>query len=549
MPSFAHGCPAGVALKDLHPIPIVLDDAATDVAARCVTNDAPKAVAPPPASGLQARPTPVPVLAPEGEQPEAGIFSILSQYAVMQVVLAFAALVRNKVVALRLGPSAFGEISQIGAVVALVVTLVSFGMGVSLSRNVAKSQKLQERQSHLANANGIVLALSFVAVPVTLGLLVAGDFLRLAGLTESPLTVLTAALFIAGVPFIGLQRNYIALLQGILDIRGLAVQRSVAVLLATVVSVPVVWFFGFVGAAVQFLGLNLLVTLLLGWRCRSLGYAPLAVRLDGREVLLLASFGLMSMASGFAQGVSDTAVRTQLIDMAGAAANGLLQAPYALTMTVNSIVLASIGSVALATIAPKSDPGEISDAIDRLLSVVVPLGAAALGLLGLLGVPAIAILYSKAFTSGAAFLPYLLAADLLFVFVWVIGAPLLAGDRLLWFSLELIQAAARWAIALLLLPHLGGLAVVIGFLAAVALHVALNLAVFRVRYGLHLATKHVYRLLVGLAFVAFLAFTGAHAGVSIPAMSAALALWLAYAAYHVRRTGIVASLQRHFQPD
>lgn len=41
----------------------------------------------------------------------------------------------------------------------------------------------------------------------------------------------------------------------------------------------------------------------------------------------------MSMASGFAQGVSDTAVRTQLIDMAGAAANGLLEAPYALTMT------------------------------------------------------------------------------------------------------------------------------------------------------------------------------------------------------------------------
>jgi antigen flippase len=246
-----------------------------------LANDAPKAVAPPPASGLQAPPTPVPVLAPEGGQPEAGIFSILSRYAVMQVVLAFTALVRNKVVALRLGPSAFGEISQIGAVVALVATLVSFGMGISLSRNVAKSQKLQDRQSHLANANGIVLTLSFVAVPVTLGLLVAGNFLRLAGLTESPLTVLTAALFIAGVPFIGLQRNYIALLQDILDIRGLAVQRSVAVLLATVVSVPIVWFFGFVGAAVQFLAVNLFVTLLLGWRCRSLGYAPLAVRLDG----------------------------------------------------------------------------------------------------------------------------------------------------------------------------------------------------------------------------------------------------------------------------
>jgi hypothetical protein len=42
---------------------------------------------------------------------EGSIFSILGQYAVMQLVLAGTGLVRNKIVATRLGPAGFGEIS------------------------------------------------------------------------------------------------------------------------------------------------------------------------------------------------------------------------------------------------------------------------------------------------------------------------------------------------------------------------------------------------------------------------------------------------------
>jgi O-antigen/teichoic acid export membrane protein len=309
--------------------------------------------------------------------------------------------------------------------------------------------------------------------------------------------------------------------------------------------VPVVWRFGFIGAAVQYLLVSPFVTLRLGRRCRAIGFEPLRVRLDRPHVLLLVSFGLVSMASGVAQGLADTAVRRSLIEAAGAAANGLLQAPYSLAMMLKDVVLTSIGSVSLATLAPHTDRRQISATVDRLLGVVIPLGAAALGLLGLLGVPVLSLLFSPAFAASAVFFPGVLAADSLLVFVWVIGAPMLArGDRLLWLGLDLVHAGSRWALATLLIPRLGGQAVVVGYLAAVALHAALTLCVYRCRYGLDMPARHLRGLLGGVVLVALLALVGAHPRASLPATVVAGLAWIAYTVHHGRRSGIVAAIRQ-----
>ena len=107
---------------------------------------------------------------------------MLGQYAVMQMVVAATALVRNKVIAVRLGPSAFGEIAQMAAVVASVVAITAFGMQVSLSRNVARATTKAERQAYLASANGLVLGLSLVATAALALFLVAGNLLTVVGL-------------------------------------------------------------------------------------------------------------------------------------------------------------------------------------------------------------------------------------------------------------------------------------------------------------------------------------------------------------------------------
>lgn len=481
---------------------------------------------------------------------EVYLLSILSQFAVMQVVLAGAGLVRNKVVASRLGPAAFGEFSQVAAVVSVACALVSFGLGVGLSRNVARAATSDERQAQLANANGIVLSLSLAAFAGGFVLLGSGRLLPLAGLEPRPALVLAAAIFLVAIPFEALKNNYLAFLQGILDVRGMATRRSIAVLLATAIAVPVVWYFGFTGAAVQFLLLSTFVAALLGWRCRGIGYAPLRVRLEPTVVTRLAGFGLVSMASGFVQVFADTAMRARLIAAAGASANGLLQAPYVLSELLKSVLLASIGSVALATIAATRDRQQVSAEMDKLLNVVVPLGASALGLLGLLGAPVLAVLYSREFAGGVRFFPFILTADLLLVFVWVIGAPLLArGDRMLWLVLDLTYAAIRWGVAIVLMPRLEGVAIVVGYVAAVAVHLSLTLAVCRFRYRLDIQAKHLYRLAAGVALVAGLSVVGASVPRSIPAAVAGFAAWAGFALYQARYGELVPALRRRFQGE
>lgn len=474
---------------------------------------------------------------------------MVSQFALMQAVLAVTAVARNKVVAYRLGPAGFGEIAQISLVTTTLGTLVAFGLSVGLSRNAATARSIEQRQRQLASANVIVLSLSVLACMGCALLLAGGRLLPLVGLVPSRPAALAAAIFLLAIPVDALRSNYAALLQGILDVKGLTVRRSAAVVIATALAVPIVWWLGFVGAALQFLLLTALTAALLGVRCRALGYSPLSARFDRGTALQLAAFGVVSLASSFAQSFADAAVRSSLIVTAGLTANGLLQSAHLLAFTVRNVVLTSIGSISLATVAAQSDRQEISATLNRLLSVVIPVATSALGLLGMLGAHAVSLLYAGSFAPAAALFPFLLSADVFTTTAWVLGSPLLAfGDRKLWLCLELIYASARWAIAIVLIPRYGATAVVVGYFAAGAVHAGLNYAVYRARYKLTIDPVHLARMVAGAAFVAGLAYVGSRPA-SRAAFGAAVIAWTAYTGLHLRRAHVLTSVRRKLRGD
>ena len=509
-----------------------------------MTTELPGAVVPDMAVAEGAAPNPSEATPPRPEYSESMFAVMLGQYAVMQMVVAATALVRNKVIAVRLGPSAFGEIAQMAAVVASVVAITAFGMQVSLSRNVARATTQAERQAYLASANGLVLGLSLVATAALALFLVAGNLLNVVGLPVTSEVMVATGIFFAAIPLLGLQTNFLAFLQGLLDVRGLATQRSLAVLIATGLCVPLVWVFGLIGAATTFLILNALLTLLLGLRCRALGYGWLAVRLDRRVIGVLAGFGLVSMIAGFAQTFADAAIRASLLKELGPDANGLLQAPLVLAATLQVIVLGSIGTMSLASVSQTQSKEEARRTIDRLLNVALPMSTAALGLLGLLGVPVLYAFYSEQFTTSAGLLPWILCADLVVVVAWVVGAPLLAfGDRAIWLVLELVWAAARWAFSIALLPVYGAAAVGMGMFLAVVLHVGLIIVMIGYRHDLRVSWRYGLKLLAGLGLVALVSVIGANWTASIPALMGAAVLWLAFAAYVARSTPVLGRVR------
>jgi O-antigen/teichoic acid export membrane protein len=201
--------------------------------------------------------------------------------------------------------------------------------------------------------------------------------------------------------------------------------------------------------------------------------------------------------------------------------------------------------VALATIVPKTDPDEISKGVEQLLDVIVPVATLAIGLLGLFGAPALTLLYSSKFAPGAGLFPYILNANLLLVVVWVLGAPQLSrGHRLLWLFVEALHAGVRWAVALWLIPRWGSTAVAIAYLAGVGVQFLVNLALFHLLYRLRLNSRHLVGVGVGAGIVSLLSAVGAHVDWVSPWHLAALAVWVAYGAYHARRTHLVELVMR-----
>lgn len=411
----------------------------------------------------------------------------LIQLGGMQFVIALTAVARNKVLAVRLGTEGFGEFSQLALLGIAASVLVAFGLGMSLNRNVAAAHTMGERQRLLDQSNGVILLLAAVIVAGALAVLTLQPrLLQAVGLEARPAVIAAALVLLLYVPLEAAVKHRVAFLTAILDIEGMTAGRSTALVIGTVVSIPIVWFFGLVGAAVQLTLITLVIVLLLDRRCRRIGYRPWGVRFQWTVARFLAAFGIASLVAGFSQQLADLFVRSLLIRTLDASQNGIYQSALSITYQVKAIVLGSVGAYSIATLSQDASTQKVNETADRLLSVVLPIGAVALAGLGLLSGPAVLILYSEAFLPAQSLLPFLLTAEFLQVMVWVVGAPLLARNRVwTWLGFELAFSLARALAAVWLIPRLGVTGVAVGYALATVSHLLLTggyyLGVFRYR--------------------------------------------------------------------
>ena len=460
----------------------------------------------------------------------------LIQLGGMQFVIALTAVARNKVLALRLGTDGFGEFSQLALLGIAASVLVAFGLGMSLNRNVAAARGEQQRQRLLSQSNGVVLLLTAAVLAVAATILVfRPQALQVVGLEPRPAVILALLVLLLYVPLEAAAKHRVAFLTAVLDIKGMTSGRSTALVVGTVASIPIVWFFGLPGAAVQLTLITATIVLLLDRRCRAIGYRPWGVRFEWTVVRFLAAFGLASLAAGFAQQLSDLFVRSLLIRSLDAAQNGIYQSALSITYQVKAIVLGSVGSYSIATLSQDASRESVVRTSNRLLAVVLPIGAVALAGLGLLSGPAVLILYSPDFLPAQAVLPFLLTAEFLQVMVWVVGAPLLARNRVwTWLTFELVFSAARTLAALWLIPRLGVTGVAVGYGLATVLHLGLTggyyLGVFRYR----VAWSNAALFVMGAGLVAAMALLGSRVVFDVATFAAGVAAIVVFALISVQ---------------
>jgi enterobacterial common antigen flippase len=439
------------------------------------------------------------------------ILANLLQLAGLQLVLAVTGLVRNAIIARRLGVEGVGQFTILFDLFSTIGVVVMFGLAVGLSRNVAATQDHEERQKNLANANFIIWALTSAAtIAVVVGFQLGYVSLEQFQLQLTPTILASVILLLVSLPLKALESNYIAFLTGIMDIKGMTSGRSIAVIAGTILTVPIVWFFGFVGAISQYLVLTLLLVILLGHRCHKLGYHPWAIRWHWPTVYGLAFFGVASLVNSFMRDFSNLGIRTALINQVSLAENGLYSQALLLSSQVKTIVLSSVGSYSLAAISQNQSRENVTHTANQLLKAVLPIGALAAAALGVFAVPALFILSGSEFTRAAYYFPLLLGADFVQAFIWVIGAPLLALKMVrTWLVLDLVQWGTRWALVVFLLPILGPQAIVMAWFAATLLHLCFNAYFYFIYLNFGLSKEHLVHLAVGLALILSCSYLGA----------------------------------------
>lgn len=460
----------------------------------------------------------------------------LVQLGGMQFVIALTAVARNKVLALRLGTDGFGEFSQLALLAIAASVLVAFGLGMSLNRNVAAAGSAEERQRLLSQSNGVVLAMAGgIGLLAFATIALRPELLRLVGLEPRSSVVAALLVLLLYVPLEAAVKHRVAFLTAILDIRGMTAGRSTALVVGTIVSIPIVWYFGLVGAAVQLTLITACIMLLLDRRCRRIGYRPWGVRFEWTVVRFLAAFGIASLVAGFSQQLADLFVRSFLIRSTGASQNGVYQSALSITYQVKAIVLGSVGSYSIATLSQDASRERVIETAERLLAVVLPIGAVALAGLGLLSAPAVLILYSPEFLPAQELLPYLLTAEFVQVMIWVVGAPLLARGRVwTWLAFELLFSAARTVAAIVLIPRLGVTGVAVGYAAASLLHLVVTGGYYLVVFRYSISLRNLALFAAGGVLVASMAFLGARVGIDLPAYAGGLGAILLFALLSVQ---------------
>ena len=442
------------------------------------------------------------------------ILVAMTELGGLQIVLALTGLVRNKVAAVYLKTSGMGEWSQIQGVATTVFIIVQFGMIIGLSRNTAVVKSKKDRQLQLSVANTLMMAAAFVAMLGTVAFSLTpwnGWLLSSLGI-PARLELLLVLFIVVLAPIEGLRNNFLSFLQGMLDIRGIATKRAIAVIIATIAAIPLVKIFGITGACLQFALASIFLAALLGQRCHQLGYRPIQFQWERSSAISLAKLGGASLLVSFAYSWVDVLIRSQLIRYAGLSEAGIYQAAFLLSSQVTQIALGSIGVFSLASTSRTTEPETISKQLHAMYRVILPISAAGLGLLGLLERPAIQLLFSSQFQSSAELLPFLLLGNAVQAASWVAGCPLLVCGRVrTWLTLQMIGAGMRYIAVTALLPFFGTQAIALAFLVGQLFDLCASIVLCSGRMKIATSRADLARIGISSALPGVLALIGLHA--------------------------------------
>ncbi|MEK1894363.1 MAG: O-antigen translocase [Rhizobium sp.] len=420
-------------------------------------------------------------------------------------------IIRNKLMAVLLGPAGIGLMGVYGATADIAHSLGGLGVNASGVRQIAEA--VGSNDANRIARTAIVLR----RVSLLLGLLGAALLALFAG----PISRLTFGneqhvnaiiLLSVAVFFQIVSAGQAALLQGMRQIGSLARINVLAAFFSTATSIPLIYFFRDEGVVMSIVCVAAITTATSWWYSRRVRIERAAVSLKQvfAETRLLLRLGSIFMVSAFLTVGSSYAIRIIVLNQDGVAAAGLYQAAWALGGLYAGFILQAMGTDFYPRLTAVANDNL---ACNRLVNeqVQISILLAGPGLLATLTFAPLAmhILYTPEFNGAVDLLRWICLGMMLRIIAWPIGFIVLAkGVQKAFFWTEVAAAVVHVGLAWVLVRMLGVTGAGVAFLGLYLWHslliswVAHRLSAFR----LSTANRGLVLTYIPLAACVFSAF-------------------------------------------
>ena len=367
-------------------------------------------------------------------------------------------IVRNKAVAVMLGPEGIGLIALYTSIADMAQTLAGLGVQQSGVRQIAEavgsgdSAKIA-RTVYILRVMSLLLGVAGTAVLLALALPVSrltfGDDQHVLGI----------ALLALSIVFRVVSAGQMALIQGMRSIGSLAIINVLAAFSSVVITIPLLYLWGIRGIVPSLVAIAAAGLAASWWYSRKVspGRPSDAIGIFREDAAMLLQLGLVFMAGALLMSGSAYAIRIIVLHAGGVFAAGLYQSAWALGGLYAGFILQAMGTDFYPRLTAVSQDNA---ACNRLVNEQAQVGLllAGPGVIATLTFAPIVLhlLYTPEFQAAADVLRWICLGMVLRIVSWPMGYIIIAkGAQAIFFCAEFAGAVVHVGLAWLLVAQFG----------------------------------------------------------------------------------------------
>ncbi|OWQ87502.1 hypothetical protein CDN99_18030 [Roseateles aquatilis] len=383
-----------------------------------------------------------------------------------------------KIVATLLGPSGLGLMGQFMSLTTILVLLAGGGIATGVVKYVAEYKEAPARlHEFLSAARGYSLIASLILLAIGIA---AARPLSLWIFKEPGYAFIVYLLSVAQLG-IAINSFALAVVGGYKDVVSSNIVNTTGTLLGLLALAPLIYLWGNTGMLIGLAVLPALPALISLWIVRRKYPEVLrrSFKINKTDARHLFRFSLMLAASATTMPVAQMLLRSHLADQAGWTQVGYWQATIRLSdayLLFVNMVLAGYYMPKLSELGPgRQQLRYMVEAMKRLL----PLVAACIAAIWLLGSPLISLLFSEKFLPARELLTYQLIGDFFKIGSFIMGYVVVANAWLRWSILgDIVQASLFFTLAWVLTSHYQALGASIGYAVCYIVYFTVLCALF-----------------------------------------------------------------------